>query len=148
MGLAIFLIVNTFILAIITVDGNSMEPTFNSGQKIIFSRLSKNQEDFKRKDIVFFRLKDGRTYVKRIIGVPGEFLEIKDGKLVINGKEFESDISDDFIFTYNSNKWYLKEGEYFVLGDNREKNDSKDSRIFGPIHIEEIQGRYINFLGR
>lgn len=147
LGIVVFLIINTFILAIITVDGNSMNPTIEHGEKIAFSKLGVSSTNIERGDIVLFKGKDNVTYIKRVIGLPGEFVEIEKGSIYINGRKFEEDVSKEYTHHYNITKWYLQEGEFFVLGDNRAIDDSKDSRVFGPVNIDMIEGKFLTRFG-
>jgi len=80
--------------------------------------------------------------VKRIVGLPGEQIEIKDGKISINAKIlYESYIKE--IHTYGDQRVFLSDNQYYVLGDNREPNQSIDSRILGPISKKSILGKVV-----
>ena len=123
----------TYIATPVRVDGDSMNPTLKNGQILILNKMDK---EFDRMDIVVFDYK-GERLIKRVIGLPGEKVEIKDNKLYINGEEV-NDYSDNVkTKDYKLNVTIL-EGYYFVLGDNR--SNSADSRIIGLISNEEIKG--------
>lgn len=116
--------------------GSSMEPTISDGEKI-FS-IPVKLEELKRGDIVYFiEPLSGEGLVKRLIGLPGENIEITDGIVYINGNP----LIEDYVTnpaTYKLDSVSLKNNEYFVLGDNR--NASTDSHILGSITGESIQG--------
>ncbi len=113
--------------------GASMEPTYKNNDYLIINKIDK---DFKRNDVVVYENKDN-FLVSRIIGLPNDKIEIKDGKVFLN----ENILNEDFINIETKGKFYLtlKENEYFVLGDNR--NKSLDSRSLGPINKDSIRGK-------
>jgi len=136
--------VRTFIITPVIVDGNSMVPTLTDNQVLLLYKLDKN---YKRFDIVVVdhTIKNVKEHlVKRVIGLPGEYVEYKDSKLYINKEEVEEDFIDcetaDFAL---AKLGYLEipDGYYFVVGDNR--GDSSDSRILGLIPEGEIKGKII-----
>lgn len=132
-----------------TVDGMSMYNTLNDGDNLIIEKLSYRFGDVERFDIVVFPYYDGAAgmdvyYIKRIIGLPGETIQITDGKIYINGDVLEEDyghyIDDIPMKGYDAEEEiYIGENEYFVLGDNR--NNSTDSRKIGCITRDHIEGR-------
>ena len=123
----------TYIATPVRVDGDSMNPTLKNGQILILNKMDK---EFDRMDIVVFDYK-GERLIKRVIGLPGEKVEIKDNKLYINGEEV-NDYSDNVKTKDYKLNVTIPEGYYFVLGDNR--SNSADSRIIGLISNEEIKG--------
>ncbi len=136
--LIIFLIVNT-LTGRFQVRGTSMEPTLHSGQYIIVSKLSYRLSDPQRGDIIVFRPPNAprEDYIKRIIGLPGEHVEIRDGAVWINGYRLEEPyIASPAPYT---GSWDLGPDEYFVLGDNR--GGSSDSHSWGPLPRENIIGK-------
>ncbi|MBP5660670.1 MAG: signal peptidase I [Lachnospiraceae bacterium] len=113
------------------VVGNSMEPHLYAGQKILINRLVYQISEPKFGDVIAFQpngKEKSHYYVKRVIGVPGDTLVIKNGRIFINDEELEEDESYDKIAEPGiaESELHLAEGEYFVLGDNR--NFSEDSR--------------------
>lgn len=129
------ILIRTFIITPVQVEGRSMTPTLEDNQILLLSKYKKN---YKRFDIVV--IDDGNEkLIKRIIGLPGETLEVKGNKLYINGKyvkeDFEHDDTKDFV--YNDKK-EIPEGYYFVMGDNRD--NSMDSRVFGAFSKDQILG--------
>ncbi len=146
-GLAILvgLLIVRFVGQRTEVIGESMSPTLENGDNLIVDKLTYRFSDPKRFDIIVFPFKENRTvyYIKRIIGLPGESVQIKDGKIYINGMELEEDYGAETIADPGiaSSPVTLGADEYFVLGDNR--NNSEDSRraSVGNISRDEIFGR-------
>jgi len=140
--IVVIVLFRTFIATPVIVDGNSMIPSLVNNQILILYKLDK---DYKRFDIVVIdhKVNDTKEHlVKRVIGLPGEYVEYKDGKLYINKKEVKENFIDiktpDFAL---AKLGYLEipEDYYFVVGDNR--TDSSDSRILGLIPKNEIKGK-------
>ena len=127
------------------VDGNSMETTLQDKDDLIVEKVTYHFKDPDRFDIITFYPK-GRNakeyYIKRVIGLPGETIQIHDGKVYINGSVLEDDVSEDDILTAGlaAGELTLGENEYFVLGDNR--NNSEDSRFanVGVVKKDDIVG--------
>ncbi len=129
------------------VSGNSMNPTLSDGDSLIVDKVSYYFRDPKRFEIVVFpfRYQEDTYYIKRIIGLPGETVQILDGAVYINGKKLKDPYGNESIRNAGlaSEIVTLGEGEYFVLGDNR--NNSADSRepSVGKITKDEIIGRAV-----
>ncbi|MCK4891978.1 MAG: signal peptidase I [Candidatus Pacebacteria bacterium] len=117
--------------------GESMNPTLNNGDYLIINKINKS---YQRGDIIVFynSLHDG-FLTKRIIGVPTEIVEIKNGKVFIN----EIELKENYIFqeVFPNKIIALNDDEYFVLGDNLSK--SADSRFFGAIKKDDIRGEVV-----
>ncbi len=130
-----------------TVSGESMYPSLSDGDSLIVDKISYRFIDPDRYDVVVFpfQYQEGTFYIKRIIGLPGETVQIMDGKIYINGKELNDPYGSEDIRNPGlaSNPITLGQDEYFVLGDNR--NNSADSRepSVGMISREDIIGRAI-----
>lgn len=136
----------TFIGVRTKVSGRSMETTLQDGNQLIVDKISYRFKDPKRYDIVVFPYKyEANThYIKRIIGLPGETVQVKDGYTYINDKLLESDVYGAELMDspgIAETPIVLGEDEYFVLGDNR--NHSADSREpnVGIIHRKDLTGR-------
>lgn len=130
------------------VSGDSMVPTLHDQDNLIVDKLSYHFNDPERFDIIVFPFKyaEGKYYIKRIIGMPGETVRIdEEGVIYINGEVLEEDYGREVILPEKiglaDEDIVLGEDEYFVLGDNR--NNSSDSRVpqVGNIKREDIIGR-------
>ena len=125
------------------VEGSSMEPNFHSDEFVIVSRLAYIIGDPERGDVIVFHFDEERKrdFIKRIVGLPGETVEMREGRVYINGVLLDEPYIEDHCRpTLCSDEiWQLGEDDFFVLGDNR--NSSQDSHDFGPIDREQIIGR-------
>ena len=131
--LGVVVLIRTFIATPVRVDGTSMNKYLSDGDILVLYKLGK----IDRNDIVVLNdQKDKEIVIKRVIGMPGETIEIKRNKVYINDKEFEDEYAYGETSSYE--KITLKDDEYFLLGDNRLV--SKDSRSFGPVKKEDIKG--------
>lgn len=145
-ALVIVVPIRTFLFQPFIVKGQSMEPNFKNDDYLIIDEISYRFRDPQRGEVVVFRYPQmpSQRYIKRIIGLPGETVEIKEGKVIISNSERKQvlDESKYFsfeIFTPGEMKIVLADNEYFVLGDNRAA--SADSRRWGPLPRENIIGR-------
>lgn len=122
-------ITNSYIARVVKVDGHSMDPNLANNEMLILNRLSYRFSEPSRFDIVVFP-HDDKFYIKRIIGLPGETVQVKDGEFYINGSRLDEDYGNEPIvsYFYGRAKEPVKLGvdEYFCVGDNR--NHSSDSR--------------------
>lgn len=148
-AVVIVLLCRHFLITPSVVKGESMMPNLEDGDRIILSKISQ----IDRFDEIAFEAPDSNdNYVKRVIGFPGDTIEMKNDTLIINGKEYDEEylsqaksrLSDDELLTNNFTLYDLTgeevvpEGKLFVLGDNR--RISKDSRQFGFIDEESVIG--------
>lgn len=142
----IFLVIQTFIAQPYKVEQHSMETTLLPDQYVLVDKLTPRLDDYGRGDVIVFEPPpgfrgDGTPFIKRVIGLPGDTLEIRDGGVYINGVRLDepyvrgepTDTSD------SGGQWAIGAGQLFVLGDNRE--NSSDSRVFGTISRESVVGR-------
>lgn len=130
------ILIRTFIITPVRVDGASMDQTLEDGQILLLYKLA----NIDYGDIVVLdEEKEGEIIIKRIIGMPGDTVSIRDNTIYVNGEEVEED------YAYGETSDYeeitLDDDEYFILGDNRPI--SKDSRYFGPVKEDEIIGKVI-----
>ena len=126
------------------VNGVSMQPTLSDGDNLIVDKLSYRFHDPDRFDIIVFPQEDGRYFIKRIIGLPGESVRIdEDGFIYINGEKLQESYGKEVMRDPGLAKDGIQLGadEYFVLGDNR--NNSEDSRYanIGNVKKEYIIGK-------
>lgn len=150
-SLAIILPVRYFLIQPFYVKGASMEPNFHDREYLIIDEISYRFEEPRRGQVIVFRYpRDPQEYfIKRIIALPGEEVQIKDGQIIIFNEENPSGftLSEDYLpdnlATYNQSEEKLAIGpdEYFVLGDNR--NASKDSRSFGAVDKSFLTGKVL-----
>lgn len=138
--LLIFIVIRTILIQNFRIEGVSMEPNLHDGQYLIINKLVYYLHPPERGDVVVFHYPKNprRDFIKRIIGVPGEKVEIMGERLFINGEELEEP------YTLHTGKYgwgpqTLAEDEYFVLGDNR--NSSSDSHNWGPLPRDAIVGK-------
>jgi signal peptidase I len=151
-SLAIIIPVRYFLIQPFYVKGMSMEPNFHDHEYLIIDEISYRFKEIQRGDIIVFRYpKDPQEYfIKRVIGLPGEKIEVKDGQVYIYNQQYkdgvileEKYLSPDLrtFSTSGTDSVTLGPDEFFVLGDNR--NSSKDSRSFGPVDRSFITGRVL-----
>ncbi len=135
---AIFLVVNTA-TGRFRIEGDSMEPNLHNGEYVLIDKVSYLLHLPERGDVVVFTPPNNdRDYIKRIIGLPGDKVEIKGGQVYVNGVVLDEPYLKGTIRNDMSTRT-VEEGRYFVLGDNR--NNSSDSRSFGSIAPQSIVGR-------
>ena len=126
--------------------GDSMNPELSNGDIVLVNTLVYNAKNPARGDVIVFKPQGDKTvhsYMKRVIGLPGETVEIKEGILYINGKELQEDYKTTAIKEAGlaSEKIKLKKQEYFVLGDNRLSSIDSRSLEVGNVKKTEIEGQ-------
>ncbi|MEG0293952.1 MAG: signal peptidase I [Enterococcus sp.] len=148
-GLSIALVIRGFLFIPVPVEGNSMQNTLTQGDFVLMEKFT----DIERFDVIVFQMADGTTYIKRVIGMPGDTVSYRGDQLFINDQLIEEPFlsenlahdeeripyTNDFEFEELMGVKKLGKGSYFVLGDNRRM--SKDSRSFGAISEENILGK-------
>ncbi len=140
LAVIIVLPIRFFLFQPFLVQGISMEPNLQQNDYLIVDEISKRFKDFQRGDLVIFKSFEGKKLVKRIVGLPGEKVEISGGEVKINGQVLdESAYLAKGTVTKGEMSVTLGPDEYFVLGDNRAH--SSDSRLFGPIKKKNIIGK-------
>jgi len=140
-ALLIALLINVFIGQATRVEGQSMEPNLHTNQRLVVEKVSYRLHGPNRFDVVVLRApgQGDDLLIKRVIGLPGETVEIHDGRVYINGELLEEDHVAQETRPGRDTRVLVPPLHVFVLGDNR--NHSNDSRTFGPVPIEDIVGR-------
>lgn len=131
------------------VSGKSMFPNFDNGDYIITDKITYRVSQPKRGDVIVFKnpRDESQDFIKRILGLPGDTVEIKSGHIYLNGKLLEEPFLDSSVITnpgfflQESETMVVPEGSYFVVGDNRQ--NSSDSREWGFLPKNEIIGRVV-----
>ena len=135
-----------FCIGISFVEGDSMSPTLMDGDFILYNRMVR---EYEKGDIVSIRVASGDYYIKRVIGVGGDVIDIDGGKVYVNGElqdeswAYGETLEQEGVILY---PYTVTEGSYFVLGDNR--TVSKDSRAFGEVSERQVRGKVILQVGR
>ena len=145
-GLFVSAMINIFVCQSVRVSGKSMEPSYHDGDRIVMEKISYRMGVPKRFDVVVFPRRENYYLVKRVIGLPGETVQISaEGDIFIDGRLLKEDYGMEPIGDAGiaENGIILGENEYFVLGDNR--NHSADSRNtgIGNVSIDEITGKIV-----
>lgn len=142
----LILIIVIYVISLQQVLGTSMDPNLKNNDIVLLSKLSYKIHDIKRKDIISFSHTDSKYLVKRVLGLPGETVQIKDNKLYINNQVLEEDYiskdiyMNDFDLTeigYDK----IPENMYFVLGDNRNQSTDSRSQTVGLVNEKNILGK-------
>ncbi len=130
-------------MKIIIVRGSSMFPVIKNGDVLLFSTYNYTKDELNRNEIVILKRKNSSRslLIKRIVGLPGDNVQVKNGQIFIDGiKSSELPINDYYSNKEIKKSWKLTSNQYFVCGDFHKY--STDSRHFGPILFEQIVGRF------
>lgn len=140
LSVILFAVINA-VSARIRVDGSSMEPTLSSGEYVVINKLAYKFGTPKIRDVVVFHFPRDpqQEYIKRVIGLPGDRVEISSGRVTVNGKE----LREDYIAAapQYEDAWDIPENAIFVLGDNR--NNSSDSHNWGSVPMDYVVGKAV-----
>jgi signal peptidase I len=137
--------IRTFIAQPFVVSGDSMLPSFHTGEYLIIDQVSYRFNDPQRGDVIVFKFPNDqkRFFIKRIIGLPGETVELKDGAVTIKNDSSPSglELNEEYVTLPKESDgiFNLEDDEYFAMGDNR--SASLDSRSWGPLKGDLIIGR-------
>lgn len=145
--LALMVMVYLFVMSPQEINGASMEPNFHNGEYILTNKVEYRIGNPKRGDVVIFKSPKNKDidYIKRVIGLPGDIVALRNNSIYVNGNKLEESYLAPGVVIFGES--YLHEnqevtvppGKYFVLGDNRPH--SSDSREFGPIAKEDFIGK-------
>ncbi len=140
-ALLIALLINVFVGQATRVEGQSMEPNLHTDQRLVVEKVSYRFHGPERFDIVVLRLPNQgeELLIKRVIGLPGETVEFKNGHVYINGEQLVEPFAVDETRPGRNGTVTVPPLHVYVLGDNRDR--SNDSRSFGPVPIDNVVGR-------
>ena len=141
--LAAFIIV-VFVYQPVKVEGTSMRPGLQDQERIFVNKFIYRFDQIERGDIVVFEypLDPERSYIKRVIGIPGDVVEIRSGVLFVDGEQFvEEYVPAEFFDSRSFGPVEVDAGTYFVMGDHR--NQSNDSRMWGLVPERNIDGKAV-----
>ena len=145
--LAVVFVINTFVVQRTMVSGDSMYPYLHNKDQLMMDKLSYRFHDPERFDIVVFPVvRDGKEeyYIKRVIGLPGETLEIRDAKVYINHSDTplaEPYLKENWVAMNDGLTYEIPEECYFVMGDNRNRSDDSRYENVENLKREKIVGR-------
>jgi signal peptidase I len=150
LAVGLYLVIQNFLVGTYRVEQVSMEPSLMPGQHLLVDKLTPRFDSYSRGDIVVFHAPgtapDSIPYIKRVIGVGGDHIALKDGHVVVNGVQLDepylSDDGQDHGATLPldaGTSWDVPAGDIFVMGDHRAR--SVDSRSFGPVAVDQVIGR-------
>jgi len=150
LGIAIALafVIRTFLFAPFIVEGESMETTLHNEEKLVVNKAIYYLQEPKRGEIIVFHAEAKRDYIKRVIAVAGDTVEVRNDQLYINDKPVDEpyleakkkEASEEGVpLTEEFGPVQVPEGQIFVMGDNRQ--NSRDSRQIGPVEVDTVVGR-------
>jgi len=134
------LLIQQFLVKPFGIPSESMEPTLLKGDRVLVNRVAYRFGEPQRGDIVVFRPPLGaEDYIKRIVAVGGDTVEVRSGRLYLNGLAQDESYLKEQRVLGRYEEFVVPEGSYFMMGDNR--NNSGDSRVFGPVEKGAILGK-------
>ena len=142
LGLAIVIMI--FLYQPVKVEGTSMNPLLSDQERIFINKFVYHFGLIERGDVVVFwyPLDRSKSFIKRVVGLPGETLEIRDGRVYVNGGELTDQyVPASYLDGTNYGPFLVPPGYYFVMGDHRDS--SNDSRVFGPVTRQYIYGKAV-----
>jgi signal peptidase I len=152
LGMIIFAFIRIFFFSNYVVEGESMLPTLEEGNKVVVNKLGYETSDLERFDVIVFHANEKEDFVKRVIGLPGDKIEYREDRLYVNGNKVNEPfleqyrkealggyLTGDFTLEDITGVERVPEGQLFVLGDNR--LGSWDSRQFGFVSEEQVVGK-------
>src|SRR5579863_1684905 len=142
LGLALVIII--FLYQPVKVEGTSMAPLLSDQERIFINKFEYRFEPIERGDVVVFwyPLDHSKSFIKRVIGLPGETIELRAGHVYVDGKELaEPYVPASYLDGSSYGPMKIPSGNYFVMGDHRDS--SNDSRVFGPVSRPYIYGKAV-----
>lgn len=142
LALAMFIVV--FLFQPVKVEGTSMAPTIANQERLFINKFVYDFEPIRRGDVVVFwyPLDPSKSFIKRVIGLPGDTVTIRRGHVYINGRELrEPYVLPRYFDDASYPPVHVPKGEYYVMGDHRDSSD--DSRVFGPVPRRYIYGKAV-----
>jgi signal peptidase I len=147
LAVILYLVIQTFVVQTYRVEQVSMVPTLQEDQHLLIDKLTPRFDDYSRGDIIVFhppgQPADTTPYIKRVIGVGGDHIELRDGQVFINGALLDEKYiaTDGDTESYGEDTWDVPEGMLFVMGDHR--SQSVDSRQFPTtfVPVDQVIGR-------
>lgn len=147
-AVALYWVLNAFVVGAYRVEGRSMDDSLHNGQRLLVDKLTIRLDPYHRGDIVVLHApgnaESATPYIKRVIGVAGDRVEIRDGSVWVNSTELDEPYVRAGALTRPTTdvaSWDVGSGKVLVMGDNRGK--SEDSRMFGTVAVDEIIGRAV-----
>lgn len=139
-AVVIALLIHVFLAQATRVYGQSMEPNLHTNERLVIEKFSYHFHGPRRGDVVVLRDPGGNPelLIKRVVGLPGERVTLADGRVYIDGQPLDEPYLDQST-QGGGRSWVIPPLSVFVMGDNR--SASRDSRIFGPVPLEELIGR-------
>ncbi|WP_159888274.1 signal peptidase I [Paenibacillus puerhi] len=146
MATIVVTLVHQFLFHVSAVKGGSMQPTLHDGEWLFINKAFRYLKTPERGDIIVLRSPDGTNsgssfLVKRVVAVAGDEVHVSRGKLFVNGEETVEPYTDSAIQDGRFEPLTVEEGYVFVLGDNRRRYASNDSRSFGTVSLKLVVGR-------
>jgi len=144
LSILLAIIVIVFLYQPVQVEGTSMMPRLENHERIFINKFIYRLEPIRRGDVVVFwyPLDTTKSYIKRVIGLPGESVEIRDGRVLVNGKELDEPyVPSGYLDRQSYLPVQVKPDHYFVLGDHR--GSSNDSRVWGTVDRSNIYGKAV-----
>lgn len=136
-----FFLIN-YVVSAFLIEGDSMRPLLRDQERVLISKLAVRRGHLKRFDLVVFFKPDEpeKSLIKRVIGLPGEVIEIRGGRVLVNDRPLEQPfVGPDALAPDDMKALLIPRGTFFVMGDNRQV--SFDSRLFGPVPQKYIYGK-------
>ena len=142
--LGLVIVIMIFLYQPVKVEGTSMNPLLSDQERIFINKFVYRFEPIERGDVVVFwyPLDRSKSFIKRVVGLPGEMLEIRSGHVYVDGRALRDQfVPSGYLDDSNYGPLRIMAGEYFVMGDHRDS--SNDSRVFGPVPQSFIYGKAV-----